>query len=130
MPEISRLYNAARVLPGRMISTGIRTNYREWFLSGFKSDENNMEAWSGLHAANIMFVVTEASGMSEVIFQGIEGCLQGNSRLLIVFNPNIPTGYAANAIKSSRFKSFRLNSLHAENVVSKQNIIPGQTVNA
>lgn len=126
MPEISRLHNAAGVLPGRIISTGIRTNYKEWFLSGFKSDEYNMEAWSGLHAANIMFVVTEASGMSEVIFQGIEGCLQGNSRLLIVFNPNTSSGYAANAIKSSRFKSFRLNSLHAENVVKKQTIIPGQ----
>ena len=126
MPEVSRLFKSAAVLPGMMLSRGIKTNHREWFLSGFKADDKNMEAWSGLHAANIMFVVTEASGMPELVFNGIEGCLQGNSRLLIVFNPNVPTGYAANAVRSSRFKSFRLNSLHAENVVTKRNIIPGQ----
>ena len=50
-------------------------------------DENNTEAWSGFHAVNTMFVVTEASGLSEAVFNAIEGNLQGNSRLLLVFNP-------------------------------------------
>lgn len=126
MPEVSRLWLKAGFLPGRMISTGIKTAYREWFLSGFKADDSNMEAWSGLHAANIMFVVTEASGMSQTVFDAIEGNLQGNSRLLIVFNPNVTTGYAAQSVTSERFKSFRLNSLHAENVVRKEVVIPGQ----
>ena len=126
MPEISRLWTRAGFLPGRMISTGIRTDYKEWFLSGFKADDNNMEVWSGLHAANIMFVVTEASGMSQTVFDAIEGNLQGNSRLLIVFNPNVITGYAAQSVTSPRFKHFRLNSLHAENVVRKEVVIPGQ----
>ena len=126
MPEVSRLFAKAKFLPGRMTASGIKTDYREWFLSGFKASDDNMEAWSGLHAANIMFVVTEASGMSQTVFDAIEGNLQGNSRLLIVFNPNVTTGYAANAIRSERFKSFRLNSLHAENVVRKEVVIPGQ----
>ena len=126
MPEISRLYRKAAFLPGRELSTSIRTAYKEWFLTGFKADDSNMEAWSGLHANNIAFIVTEASGMSETVFNAIEGNLQGNSRLLIVFNPNVSTGYAARAMKSDRFKKFRLNSLHAENVVSKKNVIPGQ----
>lgn len=125
MPEISRLYKAAGVLPGRLLSSGIRTNHREWFLVGFKASDET-ESWSGFHAVNTMFVVTEASGISETTFNAIEGNLQGNSRLLIVFNPNITTGYAARAMKSSRFKAFRLNSLNAENVVSKQRVIPGQ----
>ena len=73
-----------------------------------------------------MFAVTEASGISETTFNAIEGNLQGNSRLLLVFNPNVTTGYAAKAMKSSRFKKFRLNSLNAENVVKKRNVIPGQ----
>lgn len=126
IPEISRLYRKAEFLPGRLLSTGIRTDYEEWYLTGFKSSDDNMEAWSGFHAVNTMFVVTEASGMSETVFNAIEGNLQGNSRLLIVFNPNVTTGYAANAMKSSRFKRFRLNSLHAENVTRRQVIIPGQ----
>lgn len=127
LPEIARLFKAAGdgVLPGRLLANGIRTKYREWFLIGFKASDET-EAWSGFHAVNTMFVVTEASGISETTFNAIEGNLQGNSRLLLVFNPNITTGYAARAMKSHRFKSFRLNSLNAENVVSKELRIPGQ----
>ena len=126
MPEVSRLFRHAGFLPGRILSSGIRTNYEEWFLVGFKSGDDNMEAWSGFHAANTMFIVTEASGISETIYNAIEGNLQGNSRLLIVFNPNITTGYAARAMKSDRFAKFRLNSLNAENVVQKKKVIDGQ----
>lgn len=126
MPEISRLFRNAGFLPGRLLSGGIRTDYEEWFLTGFKAGDDNTEAWSGFHAVNTMFIVTEASGISEATYNAIEGNLQGNSRFLIVFNPNITTGYAANAMKSGRFSKFRLNSLNAENVVSKKLIIPGQ----
>lgn len=126
VPEVRRLFKSAGVLPGRLVGYDIRTQYEEWFLTGFKSSADNTEAWSGFHAVNTMFVVTEASGISETIYNAIEGNLQGNSRLLIVFNPNVTTGYAAKAMKSARFKKFRLNSLHAENVVSKKEVIPGQ----
>lgn len=126
IPEIARLFRNSKVLPGRMLSDGIRTNSAEWFLTAFKASDDNTEAWSGFHAVNTMFIVTEASGVSETTFNAIEGNLQGNSRLLLVFNPNVTTGYAAKAMKSSRFKKFRLNSLNAENVVKKRNVIPGQ----
>ena len=126
IPEVARQFRNARFLPGRLLSNGIRTNYDEWYLTGFKSSNDNTEAWSGFHAVNTMFIVTEASGITEQTFNAIEGNLQGNSRLLIVFNPNVVTGYAAKAMKSPRFKKFRLNSLNAENVVKKRNIIPGQ----
>lgn len=131
IPEVRRLVRSARAkfpfcCPGRLVSDDIRTNYEEWFLTGFKADDNATEVWSGFHAANVMFVVTEASGISETIYNAIEGNLQGNSRLLIVFNPNITTGYAARAMKSNRFAKFRLNSLNAENVVKRKLVIPGQ----
>ncbi len=126
VPEIRRLMRNAKVLPGRIVSGDIRTSYEEWFLTGFKADDDNEEAWSGFHAANTMFVVTEASGISERVFSAIEGNLQGNSRLLLVFNPNVPYGYAARAMTSNRFKKFRLNSLNAENVVNKKVTIVGQ----
>jgi len=125
-PEIRRLFKAAGALPGRLVADDIRTEYEEWFLTGFKSADDNTEVWSGFHAVNTMFVVTEASGISEDIYAAIEGNLQGNSRLLLVFNPNVTTGYAARAMKSVRFKKFRLNSLNAENIRRKANVIPGQ----
>ena len=128
--EIARIFNRARKnglqLPGRLTAYDIRTNNEEWFLTGFKADEHNHEAWTGFHAVNTMFAVTEASGISDETFNAIEGNLQGNSRFLIVFNPNVSTGYAAKSQKSHRFSKFRLSSLTAPNVIEKRNVIPGQ----
>lgn len=130
IPEISRLFNRAKqrgfVLPGRLTSSDIRTDNAEWFLTGFKADEHNHEAWSGFHAVNTMFVVTEASGIKDDTYSAIEGNLQGNSRVLLVFNPNTTVGYAARSQKSDRWQRFCLNSLTAPNVVHKKILLPGQ----
>ena len=130
MPEISRLFNKSKKLigglPGKLNAYGIRTDYDEWFLTGFKADEHNHEAWSGFHAVNTMFAVTEATGIIDDTFGAIEGNLQGNSRILIVFNPNTTIGYAAKSQKGERWSKYRLNSLDAPNVIAKKEIIPGQ----
>lgn len=130
IPEIKRLWNRAIRkgidLPGTTTAYDIRTDFDEWFLTGFKADEHNHEAWSGFHAVNTMFAITEASGISDDTFEAIEGNLQGNSRILLVFNPNTPVGYAAKSQKGNRFTKFRLNSMDAPNVVAKKIIIPGQ----
>lgn len=125
-PEIMRLWKKAKVLPGRPVGYDIRTNNEEWFLTGFKASKDNTEAWTGFHAVNTMFAVTEASGLDDQIFDAIEGNLQGNSRLLIVFNPNIAVGYAARSQKSKRFAKYRLDSLSSPNVIRREQIIPGQ----
>ncbi|OPZ49341.1 MAG: hypothetical protein BWY95_00134 [Bacteroidetes bacterium ADurb.BinA104] len=125
-PEIVRLYNKAGCFPGRLVAFDIRTEYDEWFLTGFKADEHRHEAWSGFHAVNTMFVVTEASGIDDGTFSAIEGNLQANSKLLIVFNPNRMIGYAAKAMFSPRFKSFRLDDLNAPNVLQKRQVYAGQ----
>ena len=61
-PEIARLFNKAKArgfnLPGRLTGYDIRTEYNEWFLTGFKADDKATEAWTGFHAVNTMFVVT------------------------------------------------------------------------
>lgn len=130
MPEISRLYNRAKTrgvqLPGRLMSTDIRTDYAEWFLTGFKADESNHEAWSGFHAVHTMFVVTEATGIGDDTFAAIEGNLQGDSRILLAFNMNTTVGYAARSQKSDRWARFNLNSLTAPNIIEKRIVIPGQ----
>lgn len=130
MPEVSRLYNRAKqrgiVLPGRLNAYDIRTDNDEWFLTGFKADEHNHEAWSGFHAVHTMFVITEASGIGDDTFSAIEGNLQGDSRILLVFNPNTTVGYAARSQRGDRWAKFRLNSLTAPNVLQRRLVIQGQ----
>jgi hypothetical protein len=125
-PEILRLFDRAKILHGRTVYYDIRTDYAEWFLTGFKADERKHEAWSGFHAVNTMFVVTEASGIADGTFAAIEGNLQGNSKLLLVFNPNTTIGYAAKSQFSSRFVKYRLDDLNAPNVLEKRIVINGQ----
>lgn len=128
--EVGRLFSRAKGrdmgLPGRLVGAGIRTDNKEWFLTGFKADDRNLESWTGFHAANTMFVITEASGMPDLVFNAIEGNLHGNSRILIVFNDNTGAGYASNTQKSDKWSKFRLDSLNAPNVLHKRDIIPGQ----
>ena len=126
MPEISRMFKGSVYLPGYLTDSGIKTPFDEWFLLGFKADDKNTEAWTGYHAANIFFGVTEASGIKQEVFDAIEGNLQGNSRLVLVFNPNVNFGYAASSFKSPEFKKIRLNSLDAPNVIAKKILHPGQ----
>lgn len=130
MAEIGRLWTRARsrgfTLPGQLNSMDIRTEDKEWFLIGFKSDEGTIERWTGWHAAKITFIITEATGLSDKIFEAIEGNLQGDSRILIVFNFNTTVGYAAKSQKSDKWVKFRLNSLTAPNVIDKEDKIPGQ----
>jgi len=126
VPEFTRIFKRAKFLPGRLVGYDIRTNDEEWFLTGFKADEHKHESWSGFHAVNTMFIVTEASGMPQSVFDAIEGNLQGNSRMLIVFNPNTSLGYAANSQRGQGWQKFRLDSLTAPNVLNKNNDIPGQ----
>ncbi len=125
-PEISRIFNRVQFLPGRLVGYDIRTDQREWFLTGFKADDKSSEAWSGFHAVHTMFAVTEATGISELTYQSIEGNLQGDSRIVLVYNPNISTGYAAQSQRSPRWKKFTLDSLTAPNVLQKRDVIPGQ----
>lgn len=126
MAEVSRIFKNSLYLPGYLTDNAIKTPFNEWFLLGFKADDHTTEAWTGFHAANMFFGITEATGINQKVFDAIEGNLQGNSRLLIVFNPNINHGYAASAFKNPDFKKIRLNSLDAPNVKAKKIIHPGQ----
>ncbi|HEY4207993.1 MAG TPA: hypothetical protein VGM31_14315 [Puia sp.] len=126
-PEITRIFTRSIYLPGTLVGNDIRIHpYKEWFLTGFKADDKNTEAWTGFHAPNVLYVVTEATGLPQTVFDAIEGNLQGNSRLLIVFNHNINTGYAHASTRDPAFSKFRLNSLNAPNVTLKQIKYPGQ----
>ena len=78
------------------------------------------------HSPNLMVVATEASGLAQETFDAIEGLLTGNSKLLLIFNPNQATGESYRSTRDKNYKKFCLNCLNAINVRAKKMLIPGQ----
>lgn len=98
----------------------------DWFLEGFKAGDKATEAWTGYHSPNILVVITEASGIPQESFDAIEGLLTGNSRLLLVGNPNRLVGEFYTAFNSPQYHKFVLSCMDAPNVQRKKTVIPGQ----
>lgn len=127
MSEIARVYKSAKVnLGGDLWTHKITFEDPAWFLLGFKTKDKKPEDWTGFHSPNLMVVVTEASGIDQVTFDAIEGILTGNSRLVLIFNPNRTTGEAYQSTRSPLYKKFKMNCLNAVNVRAKKILIPGQ----
>lgn len=101
-------------------------NYAKWRLDGFKGDEHNVERWTGYHNENIMVVVTEASGIPSLIFEGIEGCLQNNSRLVLMHNPNRSSGEAYSSMKDTQYVSRRISAFESDNFKLGQKLAHGE----
>ncbi len=127
MSEIARIYRNAKVnLGGELWTHKITFKDPAWFLLGFKTKDKKPEDWTGFHSPNLMVVITEASGIDQVTFDAIEGILTGNSRLVLIFNPNRTTGEAYQSTKSPLYTKFKMNCLNAVNVRAKKILIPGQ----
>jgi hypothetical protein len=73
-----------------------------------------------------MVVITEASGIEQETFDAIEGIITGNSRLVLIFNPNRTSGEAYRSTKSPLYQKFEMDCLNAVNVRAKKILIPGQ----
>lgn len=87
--EVSRLYRSARMpLGGRPPSVdpshgwGIEDG-RE--IVGFSTDDP--ERMAGFSGANLLFVVDEASGVDERLFEALEGNRAGGAKILALSNP-------------------------------------------
>ena len=128
MAEISKIYgNAAMDLGGEVQTNLIKfPGEPDWFLLGFKAGDKKHEVWQGFHSPNVMVVITEASGVDDFVFEGLESILQGNAKLLLIYNPTRLSGEAYRSIASPAYKSVRLSCLNAPNVKAKKIIIPGQ----
>ena len=77
----------------------------EWFAVARTSSRDQPEALQGFHAPpdKLLFVIDEASGVPDEVFQVAEGALSSpGSRLLMLSNPTRNTGYFADSHKRNR----------------------------
>lgn len=128
MTEIRKMHSKAKVaLGGKALVSKIIFEDPDWFLEGFKAQDKAIEDWSGFHSPNLMLIVTEATGIDKVTFNAMEGILTGgNSRFVLIFNPNRNSGEAFKSTKSPAYKKRKMSALNAVNVRAKKILIPGQ----
>lgn len=105
-------------------------DFRE--IVGFTARE--AEAVAGISGANLIYILDEASGIPEEIFEAIEGNRAGGARLVMFSNPTRTTGefYLSHTDKAivkgndrGFYKTIHVSSAHTPNVIEGRTLIPG-----
>lgn len=129
--EITQLYEGARWPLGGEISkdpdTGLKTkDGRE--IVGFST--SSPERMAGISGANVLFIIDEASGVPESIFEAIEGNRAGGARMAMFSNPTRTSGTFYDAFHKNHefWKTFHVSSTDSPNVTGKEPSIPGLAV--
>lgn len=109
---------------GRLARTGMRSeDFRT--ISGFTAKE--AEAVAGISGRNLLFLIDEASGVPDVIFEAIEGNRAGGARIALFGNPTKADGelYDAFESKSELYHGITVSSEETPNVIEGRVVIPG-----
>jgi phage terminase large subunit len=108
----------------RLARTGVRSeDFRT--ISGFTAKE--AEAIAGISGRNLLFIIDEASGVPDEIFEAIEGNRAGGARIVLFSNPTRTTGEFFEAFhkKSALYRGLRVSSAETPNAVTGTTVIPG-----
>lgn len=110
---------------GELARTGLksRTDFRE--IVGFTARE--AEAVAGISGRNLLYIIDEASGVPDLIFEAIEGNRAGGARIVMFGNPTRNEGEFFEAFhgKSRHYKTLTVSSEETPNVVSGRVDVPG-----
>lgn len=127
-PEVRRLYRTARQpIGGELFKTpdgGLSfDDGRRMF--GMSTDET--ERMGGYSGAELLFLIDEASGVDEAIFEAIEGNRAGGGRVCMYGNPTQPTGTFCDAFgaQAEFWYGLHVSSEETPNVVQGRVVIPG-----
>lgn len=103
-------------------------DFRE--IVGFTAKE--AEAVAGISGKNLLYIVDEASGVAQEIFDAIEGNRAGGARILLTSNPTRAEGefYDAFYSKKAFYKCIQVPSTETPNCVEGRDVIPGLATRA
>lgn len=92
---------------------------------GFTARES--EAVAGISGKNVLYIIDEASGVPDAIFEAIEGNRAGGARVLLVGNPTRTEGehFEAFGAKARFYATLRISSEESPNVTEGRIVIPG-----
>jgi phage terminase large subunit len=109
---------------GELARTGLKSDdFRE--VVGFTARE--AEAVAGISGRNLLYILDEASGIGDDIFEAIEGNRAGGARLAMFSNGTRNEGefYEAFYGKSHLYYTLRVSSEETPNVIEGREVIPG-----
>lgn len=123
--ELSKRHREAR-LPGELFldpASGLR--YRDSEVFGFSTAD--AEKMAGISGADLVFIIDEASGVDEGIFEAIEGNMAGGASILLISNPTQTSGtfYDAFTTKRHLWHTIHVSSEDTPNVQTGEMAIPG-----
>lgn len=117
-------------------SSLIQGHMAETARSGMKSDDfreivgftaKQAEAVAGISGKNVLYILDEASGIAQIIFEAIEGNRAGSARVVYFSNPTKNSGEFYDAFNSKQrfFKCITVASYDTPNYVAGTQVIPG-----
>ncbi len=103
------------------------TGYRHGESEVFGFSTSDAEKMAGISGEDLLFIIDEASGVAEGIFEAIEGNMAGGARLLLISNPTQTSGTFYEAFTSKRqfWHCIHVSSEDTPNARSGQILIPG-----
>ena len=128
--EVHKAFNAAKIpLGGDLFSTELRLDRKgkDWYMIGFSTDDP--DKFQGEHELYILFIIDEAPGVDDSIFEALEGSLGSPySKVLMIGNPTNPNSYFGrvflNPSESVDWYHMHISCWESPNVVAGKNIIP------
>lgn len=116
MPEA--LQSQYEVISDRISLAG---GQMESFASARTARKEQPDALQGFHSSNILFLIDEAAGVDDIIFEVAAGALSTDgAKIILCGNPTTTTGYFARAFRpDSGFYAMTVSCLDAKNVSRK-----------
>jgi hypothetical protein len=123
--EIRRAYRGNEsLIDGKLFRTTLELADKH-YANGLST--NTPERFQGFHEGHIMFVVDEASGVRESIFEAIEGSMTSeHARMLLLGNPTSLSGtfYEAFHRRRKLWKTIHISAFDTPNLVAGEVLLP------
>ena len=111
-------YRNTALIGGTLTRTTLELSPRH-YATGLSTD--SPERFQGFHETNILFVIDEASGVREEVFDAIEGSMTSRrARLLLIGNPTSLAGtfYKAFHQRRTQYKTIHISAFDTPNLLA------------
>lgn len=124
-----RKQRRGRGLPGRVLETPEIKLAGDHFVKGRATNDSHgrgTERVQGQHGPYLMFVIDEAEGVADYVYDAIKSMTSGGiSIVLMLANPRTRSSRFHRAASSDRVASFRISCVQHPNVLEGRERIPG-----